>query len=134
MSEELTTGDVLYLPLEKCIERSCGDRVRYSELTDDLNIHWHRSGVQFVSLAAHDAEVGEKAWDDGFVRGWQANHVAEKAFNPYRSYEGTKRPWEHPGHSPVQNRDGKPPWCRECGWSSPRPATVAQKLGKPRHG
>lgn len=54
---EVTTEDVLYLPLEKCIERNCGDRVRYSELTDDLNTHWHRSGVQFVSLAAHDAQV-----------------------------------------------------------------------------
>lgn len=75
--------DVLYLPLEKCTERNCGSRVRYSELTDDLNTHWHRSGVRFMSLA----EVREKAWDDGFIRGWQALHVAEKSFNPYRRKE-----------------------------------------------
>lgn len=29
------------LRLVVCTERSCGNRVRYSELTDDLNTHWH---------------------------------------------------------------------------------------------
>jgi len=24
-------------------------------------------------------------------------------------------PDPHPGHRPVQHRDGRPPWCRECG-------------------
>lgn len=41
-------------------------------------------------------------------------------------------PWEHPGHNPVQHRDGKPPWCDGCGWSSPvpaRPAVQVRRVG-----
>lgn len=38
----------------------------------------------------------------------------------------TVKPWEHDGHNPVQHRDGKPPWCRVCGWTSPRPAVAAK--------
>lgn len=41
-------------------------------------------------------------------------------------------PWQHPGHKPVQHRDRKPPWCNECGWSSPAPAVAAVQLGTPR--
>lgn len=37
-------------------------------------------------------------------------------------------PWEHPGHRPVQHRDGQPPWCDECGWSSPIPAKPAMQI------
>jgi hypothetical protein len=37
-------------------------------------------------------------------------------------------PWEHPGHSPVQHRDGRVPWCGLCGWSSPVPAVPARKI------
>lgn len=38
------------------------------------------------------------------------------------------RPWEHEGHKPVQHRDGKPPWCRECGYTSPAPAIPARQI------
>lgn len=35
-------------------------------------------------------------------------------------------------HREVQHRDGKPAWCRECGWSRARPAMAAKKYGEPR--
>lgn len=35
-------------------------------------------------------------------------------------------------HKPVQHRDRKPPWCNECGWSSPIPAVPAVKYGTPK--
>uniref|UniRef100_UPI0004937A21 hypothetical protein n=1 Tax=Cellulomonas sp. HZM TaxID=1454010 RepID=UPI0004937A21 len=38
------------------------------------------------------------------------------------------RPWDHDGHRPVQHRDGKPPWCNDCGWSTPLPAVPATQL------
>lgn len=41
-------------------------------------------------------------------------------------------PWQHDGHRLVQHRDGKPPWCNACGWSSPLPAIPARKVGEPR--
>ena len=31
-------------------------------------------------------------------------------------------------HAPVQHRDGKPPWCKACGWTSALPATSARKI------
>lgn len=37
-------------------------------------------------------------------------------------------PWEHVGHNPVQHRDGKPPWCNACGWTSPVPAVMAKAV------
>lgn len=33
--------DQMVLLTEKCTARQCGGRVRYSELTDDRNTHWH---------------------------------------------------------------------------------------------
>lgn len=37
-------------------------------------------------------------------------------------------------HREVQHRDGKPPWCHQCGWHRGRPATPAKKLGTPNGG
>lgn len=31
-------------------------------------------------------------------------------------------------HIEIQHRDGKPPWCRRCGWNRGRPATPAVKV------
>ena len=42
--------------------------------------------------------------------------------------QGDSAPWEHEGHNPVQRRDGKPPWCEVCGWTSPTPETAAQQI------
>lgn len=36
--------DMLFTPLKKCTKTNCGNKVRYSELTDDANTHWHRHG------------------------------------------------------------------------------------------
>jgi hypothetical protein len=42
-----------YLRMVKCTERSCGTRVRYGELTDDANTHWHiKPGVALVAIPA----------------------------------------------------------------------------------
>lgn len=27
-----------------------------------------------------------EVWDEGYVAGWGAGHVADKSFNPYRNY------------------------------------------------
>lgn len=41
----------MVLRTEKCTERNCGTRVRYSELTDAANTHWHvRKGVALEPL------------------------------------------------------------------------------------
>jgi hypothetical protein len=45
---------------------------------------------------------------------------------------GRAAPPDCPEHREVQHRDGKPAWCRTCGWRHGRPATPAVKLGKPR--
>lgn len=38
---------------ERCTQRECGDRIRYSELTDDQNTHWHvKPGVSLVVVAS----------------------------------------------------------------------------------
>lgn len=48
-----------YLRMVKCVERSCGTRVRYGELTDDANTHWHiRPGIALVTIP--DAEPATK--------------------------------------------------------------------------
>lgn len=39
-----------------------------------------------------------------------------------------QQPWKHEGHNPVQHRDGNPPWCRECRWTSPQPAIRARNI------
>lgn len=46
--------------------------------------------------------------------------------------ERSRQPWRHDGHKPVQHRDGKAPWCDECGWSSPAGPFPAALLGEPR--
>jgi hypothetical protein len=49
MSEEQPE---MVLLTEKCTERNCGTRVRYGELTDDVNTHWHiRRGIALVPAA-----------------------------------------------------------------------------------
>lgn len=54
MNEDLDTPR--YLTMVKCVEQSCGTRVRYSELTDDANTHWHiKPGVALVVRTGQEA-------------------------------------------------------------------------------
>lgn len=51
-------------------------------------------------------------------------------YEPERGHQHDEvmQPWQHPGHRPVQHRDGKPPWCGTCGWTSPVPARPAIRV------
>lgn len=57
-----------------------------------------------------------------------AEIVAWAAQQPAGDEQVSVQPWQHAGHAPVQHRDGMPPWCRECGWTSPTPAVPARQI------
>ena len=40
----------------------------------------------------------------------------------------TEQPPPCPNHREVQHRDGKPPWCPDCGWNRGRPAVPARQI------
>lgn len=51
-SEQIPETQMVLLT-EKCTGRTCGGRVRYGELTDPANTHWHiRKGVALVPSAS----------------------------------------------------------------------------------
>jgi hypothetical protein len=62
----------MVLLTERCTERNCGTRVRYGELTDDLNTHWHvRKGVAVSERKPACPDHGATCRSDGtcMVRG-----------------------------------------------------------------
>lgn len=78
----------------KCTERSCGQRVRHGELTDDANTHWHvKPGVALVPVAdlvrEHTDRALAEAWDEGYSCGlgdYGKDPARETcAANPYRA-------------------------------------------------
>lgn len=59
---ETLTKDPMVLLAEKCTERNCGTRVRYGELTDDANTHWHvRKGVALVPASCARPALADAA-------------------------------------------------------------------------
>lgn len=61
--------------------------------------------------------------DDWWHKKDERGHM--KDFHAFAAPVMEKAPWEHEGHKPVQHRDAKPPWCKECGWTSPTPELPA---------
>src|SRR5699024_2573364 len=68
-----------------------------------------------------------QATDDGASRTYEYADAVLALLADQPTVDGA-RPWEHEGHKPVQHRDGKPPWCRECGYTSPAPAIPARQI------
>ncbi|QIK83091.1 hypothetical protein [Sanguibacter sp. HDW7] len=78
------------------------------------------------------SQVVTTAYDGRYIVDMTPTEVLEAMYQAYVDAEPPvgeptppTEPWEHDGHNPVQHRDGRPPWCAVCGWTSPvigRPA------------
>jgi hypothetical protein len=93
----------------------------------DAVLAWHRTELEAVMLRHRHADDCA-AWGRP-PRPLTAACTCWKA--DLRAALGAARdpqPWEHDGHNPRQHRDGKPPWCNECGWTSPVPAIPAVQI------
>lgn len=92
-----------------------------------LDIHrWKSMGVSSVQC-----ECGEILYGDGSLTQFPADeafraHVAAEIARAIA--EEFPRPPTCRDHREVQHRDGKPPWCRACGWAHGHPATPARQI------
>lgn len=87
------------------------------ELVADLLAAWmDRVGVK----AAPQEHVAVFA-DFLLERGWTRKERSEAEVKA-PSYP------ECPAHREFQHRDGKPPWCPDCGWNRGRPAVPPRQI------
>lgn len=80
-----------------------------------------------ISLADLDAKADADDLDYAETREY-LDRQADAVLALLRGEPTAPEPWQHEGHKPTQHRDGKPPWCNTCGWSSPIRAVPAALL------
>lgn len=84
-----------------------------------------RLGEHLLPATSIDFSIDAKSFSEVTLTTQLGTLELEGEFTLRRFMPVGPKAWEHEGHLPTQHRDGKPPWCNACGWSSPIPAASA---------